>query len=126
MSTSIAKATSTNILGPLTQTWTQPSGCTVVVGGGPCPTCTTAWVDQQCIEPTGAAGDTSCFPPTTAGASPKATDSAVRSWGVYSPGLVCPSGYSSACSSHGPENTGDYDFHFPPGPSESAIGCCPS
>lgn len=114
-------ATTTNILGPLTTTFTQPASCTVAVGN--CDTCDIAWLDQHCIS-TGFDGNTGCFPPTTSGASSKTY--ALSTWGVYSPGLICPSGHSAACSYDGSASTGDFNFYFPPGASETAIGCCPS
>lgn len=46
-------------------------------------------------------------------------------WGIYSPGLVCPQGYTTACSYNGAKKTGDFNFYFNPEESEIAIGCCP-
>ncbi|MCJ1312514.1 hypothetical protein MMC25_006188 [Agyrium rufum] len=54
-------------------------------------------------------------------------------WGFYSPGTVCPSGYTPACSAGfagslattSSSSTPSFAFQFSLLTSESAIGCCP-
>ena len=53
--------------------------------------------------------------------------------GFYSPGLLCPSGYSTACSAALLSNSAvstitsgqSFAFQFPLIPGETAVGCCP-
>ncbi|KAF2147009.1 uncharacterized protein K452DRAFT_330364 [Aplosporella prunicola CBS 121167] len=47
--------------------------------------------------------------------------------GFYSPGVICPKNYTSACTSIFGENaSGAFSFAFPPSEKETAVGCCPS
>jgi hypothetical protein len=47
-------------------------------------------------------------------------------WGLYSPGYICPQGYSTAAmvSSGGPTGSWGVEYSFLAG--ETAIACCPS
>lgn len=119
VSMSTATGSSTNILGPLTITFTQPSECTILFNVGS----DVAFRDQAC-NGNRISGFTSCWPTPTPGAD--TSPQALSTWGVYSPGLVCPSDHTTACSFDGSASTGDYQFYYPPGSSETAIGCCPS
>ncbi|KAI9707923.1 MAG: hypothetical protein M1820_004342 [Bogoriella megaspora] len=77
--------------------------------------------------------DLNCWPPATENSltSPARILSA---GGFYSPGLHCPSGYTTACTAIGMNNTltttagldGSFSFQFPPVSDETAVGCCPS
>ncbi|KAI1102637.1 hypothetical protein F4804DRAFT_334129 [Jackrogersella minutella] len=109
------------LLGPLTTTWTPPPACMTVEAG--CSNCNYGWLAQSC------SGDavrdaSTCWPPRTSNA-PTPTQP-FGAFGVYSPGTVCPYGYSTACSYNGAMATHGFDFFFQPEVSETAIGCCPT
>ncbi|KXJ85803.1 hypothetical protein Micbo1qcDRAFT_110124, partial [Microdochium bolleyi] len=109
------------VLGPLTQTtWTPPASCTNVHAA--CETCSIGWQAQTCADKGYNTDDQACWPPTTQGI-PK-TSQGLNGWGVYSPGLACPNGYTSAvASTYGSNN--NFAFQFPLNAGETAIGCCP-
>jgi hypothetical protein len=113
------------LLGPLTKSYTPPQICLTFAQASYGPT---AWAGQGCS--TGNPVDTSsCWPPAfvSAPAAP------YYGWGFYSPGLICPSGYSSACST-ALEKSGSspssfaqpFSFQFPLVPGETVVGCCPT
>jgi hypothetical protein len=128
-------------LGPLTTAFAQPSQCTRAILA--CPTCDTAWKGlscnanwangQQIVAPE---DNTSCFPSATA--YPKRPRSAFEGLGFYSPGTICPTGYTQACkavstkagqtapsiATPGPMTKGALQFPLVAG--ETAIGCCPT
>ena len=148
-------------LGPLTTTWTPPSSCSVLGIGTDNPTL--AWQAQQCYttsavsgttvsftdnsgNPTtltvpattksniyydGVADDFTCRPPTSYGVP--APSIPLNGWGFYSPGVVCPSGYTSTCTATvGPDGSpapvasgNSFQFQFALQPGETAVGCCP-
>ena len=62
----------------------------------------------------------SCWPPATI----SAPDPPYSGWGAYSPGIVCPSDYFSACGA-GIASLTEFNFQFPLIAKETAIGCCP-
>lgn len=109
----------TNTLGPLPTAWALPASCTTGLAANN----HEAWLHQSCVG-SNFERNPSCWPPRTEGAA--SLSSALSTWGIYSPGTACPSGMISACGFDGSMNTGAYQFYFPPGPSETAIGCCPS
>lgn len=117
MSTSVPSFT--NTLGPLTTAWAPPASCSVGLAANDAE----AWLDQQCKDDTFGA-DKSCWPPRTEGAA--SLSGALSTWGIYSPGTICPSGKYVACSYDGSKSTGGFQFYFHPGSSQTAIGCCPS
>ncbi|KAF3064836.1 hypothetical protein GL218_01615 [Daldinia childiae] len=118
----MTSATGTSVLlGPLTTTWAPPPACSIAVVG--CSTCSYGWQAQTCGELDEVRDEPSCWPPRTLGAP--ARGQPLFAWGVYSPGLVCPQGYTTACSYNGARKTGDFNFYFNPEESETAIGCCP-
>ncbi|KAI0380903.1 hypothetical protein F5Y04DRAFT_256208 [Hypomontagnella monticulosa] len=117
--TSIGDST---LLGPLTTTWPVPPACTVAVGA--CSTCNFGWLGQTCAGSNTVQDATTCWPPRTSGAFTPSQP--LLAWGVYSPGIACPSGYRTACSYDGAKQTGDFNFFFSPRASETAIGCCPT
>ncbi|KAI1185423.1 hypothetical protein F5B17DRAFT_33160 [Nemania serpens] len=118
MATQIISGTVRTNLGPLTTaTWTYT--CTDVIQR--CSDCDAGWAAQTCIH--GTINDNqACWPPRATNVP--TTAGPLLGWGVYSPGLVCPGGYTSAGAAtyRGPSN---FDFDFPLTAGETAIGCCP-
>lgn len=110
------------ILGPLLTTFIPPPQCTV--GVGICSTCNVVFLGQTCA-PSGAQDGTTCWPPTTSGAlAPQPT---LQGWGFYSPGIACPSGYTSRCSAVADsDREPGWKLQFLQEPGETAVGCCPS
>lgn len=109
----------TNTLGPLTTEWAQPASCTTGFAAAD----DEAWLNQRCTDGSFAANP-DCWPPRTEGAASRS--GALSTWGIYSPGIICPSGKVAACSYDGSQSTGGFQFYFHPGSSQTAIGCCPS
>ncbi|KXX78369.1 hypothetical protein MMYC01_206018 [Madurella mycetomatis] len=108
------------VLGPLTTTFTPPAPCSVAVGL--CETCNVAWWGQTCA-PRTVQDDPSCWPERTIGAvSPQQM---LLGWGFYSPGVICPAGYTSACTAVAGETAG-WENQFIMEPEETFIGCCPT
>jgi hypothetical protein len=126
MTTSFQQSART-ILGPLTTTFTPAASCTA--GQLACSTCNYAWGAQRCYSSTsgivtidGVEDDTECWPQTNAGL-PEPT-MPLWGWGFYSPGVICPTGYTSACSAiAGSALTWTPEWSLIAG--ETAIGCCP-
>ncbi|KAJ2966252.1 hypothetical protein NUW58_g10707 [Xylaria curta] len=88
MATVISGTTRTN-LGPLTTaTWTYT--CTEVIQA--CGNCDNGWAAQTC-EGGVVTDNQNCWPPRATNVA--ATGGALAGWGVYSPGILCPSGYTS-------------------------------
>jgi hypothetical protein len=116
------------ILGPLTTTFTPAPACFTPVIECPLPTCNVAWQAQTCYSSSGVAGvedNTDCWPPRSGSvALPPYNPIALNGWGFYSPGLVCPSGYTSACSATGGGSWG-WSVQYSIFVEETAIGCCP-
>jgi hypothetical protein len=121
-------STSTRLLiGPLTTTYTAPPQCSKFALNERDPF---AYAAQGCSS--GTVMDTSsCWPPAL-GSAPSPP---YYGWGFYSPGLICPSGYTSACATAleetgSPPNTltfsQEFSFQFPLIPGETAVGCCPT
>lgn len=102
--------------GPLTTTWTWPDVCNLPYCDNDHPA--SAWVAQKC---SGVMEYRSCWPSQTA------TGTAWYDFhkGFYSPGLLCPSGFTPACSSTygGFGNMPQLQSLIP---DETAIGCCPT
>lgn len=108
------------ILGPLTTTFTPPPPCTIAVGL--CSTCDVAWWGQTCAPKT-VQDDPNCWPTTTA-AAPEPSQM-LYGWGFYSPGLVCPAGYTSACTAIAGQTSG-WKVQYLMQPAETFVGCCPT
>ncbi|KAI8628075.1 hypothetical protein F5Y19DRAFT_152155 [Xylariaceae sp. FL1651] len=105
-------------LGPLTtDTWTYT--CTEVIHG--CSDCDSGWAAQTC-EGGIVTDNQDCWPPRTAGVPP--TSGALAAWGIYSPGLICPGGFTSAVAATQGGSSG-FAFEWPLTAGETAIGCCP-
>lgn len=66
-----------------------------------------------------------CWPPTSKGApTPIVSPGGWEGYGFYSPGLVCPAGYTSACTATEGGHS-DWDVQFSMTQGETAVGCCP-
>lgn len=129
-------ASQRNVLGPLTTPFTFPAGCSNLAlnqGGGQ----TVAWQAQTClveyVSPSYLADalsdDANCWPPATV----TTPTGALLGWGFYSPGLSCPTGWTSACTAammsggQSPRITDgtSFSFQFSLTAGETAVGCCP-
>lgn len=111
-------------LGPLTTTWSMPDSCSVYIVN--CPTCQEGFRGQQCVMngQTGRAQDhTTCWPPTRRGVESRQYP--FVGWGFYSPGLACPTGYTTACTAEYGRRP-EWNIQFTLNPGETAAGCCPS
>jgi len=113
------------ILGPLITTYIAPSICSNYAEATYAPI---AWQAQGCSD--GNDVDTSsCWPPALVSA-PRAP---YFGWGFYSPGLICPGGYVTACTAAlntdgSPSSItqgSSFNFQYPLIPGETAVGCCP-
>ncbi|KAI1872815.1 uncharacterized protein JN550_003689 [Neoarthrinium moseri] len=121
LSTGASSSTHTRSnLGPLTTTFVAPSYCNNIIAGDALSGY--GWQAQSC-RGTVVRDDTSCWPTTTPGAP--ASSTILAGWGFYSPGIVCPSNYVTACSKSIGQD-GGFDFQFGLISSETAIGCCPT
>lgn len=125
-----ASATRAN-LGPLTTTWTAPSICNQAWLA--CSDCDYAWQGQAC-NGDGSNSDTlSCWPPIATSLS-SVVVAPFLGLGFYSPGIACPTGYTTACAMQGAQNglqtpvagSQQFQFGYAPTLSETAIGCCPT
>lgn len=107
-------------LGPLTTSWSMPASCSLHFS--PCSTCQEGFRGQACAS--GAPQDhAGCWPPTIEGVATR--NPPYVGWGFYSPGLACPTGYTSACTAiHG--EFPEWNIQFTLRPGETAIGCCPT
>ena len=124
--TSSASGTA-SLIGPLTTTFTAPQSCTVVGPGG---------FQAQACSASNFIDASACWPPAAGGVA--TPEQPFGGWGYYSPGLVCPAGYATACSnsvvgglSVAPTGSltgaAQFQFQFPPSiPGERAVGCCPT
>lgn len=121
-----------SILGPLTTTFTPPPACTIAVAN--CNTCKVGWLAQTCFSSNSlfqnASDESTCWPPVTITPTP----GNLSSYGFYSPGLICPSGYSTACAAAGTAKTAvtglangtGFAFQYDLLANETAVGCCPT
>ncbi|KAI1152431.1 hypothetical protein F4825DRAFT_310081 [Nemania diffusa] len=118
MATPVISGTTRTNLGPLTtNSWTYT--CTEVIQE--CSDCDNGWAAQTCID--GVVTDNQeCWPPRATNV-PK-TSGALDAWGVYSPGIVCPGGYTSVATAI--QSSSDFEFQYPLKAKETAIGCCPT
>ena len=110
------------LLGPLTETFTPPATCTTTAGCSSC-IATAAWLGQDCAANLNAEDAASCWPPRQG--APATPPQPFAGWGFYSPGYVCPMGYTAACSATSGGNKG-WPVQFILASSETAIGCCPT
>ena len=129
--TTASETTSTrSYLGPLTTTWIPPAQCTVFGPFGNSVSAPNYYLGQDCSG--GAPHDaTSCWPPALVTNSFPAV---LNGYGYYSPGVICPTGYYSACAQDHAHSrlTGSlsdlasFDFQFALTDGETAVGCCPT
>ena len=117
------------VIGPLTTVFTPPSSCFSLVDAPPgpwgsevafqaltCPPASHGWLD-----------DAACWPLLGKSTTP----SNMLGLGFYSPGLICPSGYTTACSKtmlsniSTPIQSQYFEFQYPLNLGETAVGCCP-
>ena len=125
---------SRTILGPLTTTFTPPPSCSIIYSQS---VFLSSWSPNfqrgavcTAIPANGDAGvyfDPSCYPSATAPTQD------VMAGFPYSPGFICPAGYSTACMaaklSNGlpstiPQGT-SFDFPVSLRAAETAVGFCP-
>lgn len=112
---------SRTIINSLTTTFTPPVTCTIPVIA--CPTCNYGWAAQTCH--TSVEDNTACWPSTSSGFLPSPTQP-LWGWGFYSPGLICPKGYTSACTATATATTlGTWTPQWVMDAGETAVGCCP-
>jgi len=114
-----------SILGPLTTTFVYPSSCSVVVKD--CVTCDKGYQAQTCgtngFNTQGVQDDPGCWPPRSPDIA--VTEVALLGWGIYTPGIICPDGYTTACAATEGVD-GGFPFQFSLEKSETAVGCCPT
>jgi hypothetical protein len=114
------------ILGPLTTTFTAPATCTLPVQQ--CTTCAVAWQGQDCYSSSAdirVRDNTQCWPAASGSIATQSASLPLKGWGFYSPGLICPTGYTSACSATG-TRASNYNFQYAILPQETVVGCCPT
>ena len=119
----------TGLLGPLTTTFTPPTACSTPVFRFPpgvlqasfqsasqAQTCSSSPGFQLLIDAT------TCWPNHVS--LPQSSIS-LHGAGYYSPGLICPVGYSTACTATGTGGS-NFEYQFPLSVGdETAVGCCP-
>lgn len=115
------------ILGHLTESWTPPASCfSVQVPGARASPWTAAFLGRTCRGYYyGVFDDANCWPPTTANAPEHLNTAFFSGWGFYSPGTLCPSGFTKACTATFDQPVTGWKLQFPLAPGETAAGCCP-
>jgi hypothetical protein len=115
------------ILGLLTTTFTQPPVCTQIVAA--CSTCFQGWQAQECYSSStniyGVQDDPSCWPPLSGLATVFSFGPTLAGYGFYSPGLICPTGFTPACSATA-GGSSNWDIEYSMVTGETAVGCCPT
>ncbi|KAF2795803.1 hypothetical protein K505DRAFT_239153, partial [Melanomma pulvis-pyrius CBS 109.77] len=119
-------------LGPLMTTFVPPPHCSRAALA--CATCSSARQAQLCktqLNGQKSEDDIECWPTATAVPS-RAPMAPLGGLGFYSPGILCPTGYSTACAISSDANpaqatalTRGGNFQFPILAGETGIGCCP-
>ncbi|KAF2998383.1 hypothetical protein E8E14_000902 [Neopestalotiopsis sp. 37M] len=112
-------------LGPLTTQFVAPSYCQEVIAK--CDDCPSGWLAQKCDGGghKSQEDDSACWPPTATYA--RSATQPFLGWGFYSPGTICPSGYTPSCSSTaGQDGLQAFYFQFSLASLETAVGCCPT
>ncbi|ETS87022.1 hypothetical protein PFICI_00850 [Pestalotiopsis fici W106-1] len=109
-------------LGPLTVPFEAPASC--IYNIAECDTCTRGWRAQSCtFDGAYPVDDSACWPPRATYAP--TTQPGFNGWGFYSPGTLCPSGYTPSCTKTNGLD-GGFPFQYDLVSSETAIGCCPT
>lgn len=113
-------------LGPLETVFTPASACSMLFSSSPFLLSYTEMLPLQqgrhCEGDIDMPDVTGCWPPATATIS-ASIGFDLLGRGYYSPGIYFPIGYETACS--GGHTDAGY-FVWTPGPSGTAIGCCPT
>ena len=108
------------LLGPLTTRWAPPGVCSYAMAL--CETCTSIWRAQTCNPSSDAHDDTECWPPRASYATTNA--GVLMGYGFYSPGIVCPDGYTTAALATEGGHTG-WGLEYSLEQGETAAACCP-
>ncbi|KAI9663554.1 MAG: hypothetical protein M1831_002563 [Alyxoria varia] len=123
-----------NVLGPLTTTFTAPPECSTLRGDGIIATRELAFArSQTCTDAEQPVDAPTCWPHLNI---PYPSPRSLRGLGLYSPGLHCPVGHTTACSRVQAEPTqasrgrsrkpaDDFKFEFDLFAGETGAGCCP-
>ncbi|KAB5571782.1 hypothetical protein GE09DRAFT_642321 [Coniochaeta sp. 2T2.1] len=110
------------LLGPLTTQWTAPPICSYAMAL--CDTCTTVWQGQTCNPVSNAHDFTDCWPPRS-GDQASLDPGVMMGWGLYSPGIVCPAGHTTAAVATAGGIMG-WGVEYSMLTGETAVACCPS
>lgn len=113
------------VLGYLTETWTPPASCLTVDVIGAKSTWANGWAGVTCDNGGNLNDATDCWPPRTANAPNVGNGAFLAGWGFYSPGTICPSGYTTACQATYGQPVSGWEVQFPLTTGETAVGCCP-
>lgn len=116
------------ILGHLTDSWAPPASCLSVQVGPPL---VSPWglgyQGKTCIHGGPIlSDDPDCWPPRTANAPNPPPYTVFNGWGFYSPGTLCPSGFTTACTATFGQTLDAWLLQFKLTAGETAAGCCPS
>ncbi|KAH9896269.1 hypothetical protein F4778DRAFT_745730 [Xylariomycetidae sp. FL2044] len=120
--TAVSTASTRINLGPLTTAaWDRPSSCDYVYGATDL--ATRGGMEYSCGTEGLFLANTKCWPPRTT--VPDFGESAfIANW-IYSPGIMCPTGYTAVVSATQGGGS-DFNFLFSLEPGETALGCCPT
>ena len=88
-----------------------------------CDTCSTGWYGQTCNPQFNARDFTDCWPPRS-GEQKTSDPGVMMGWGFYSPGIVCPAGYTTAAMATAGGSSG-WSVEFSMTDGETAAACCP-
>lgn len=113
------------VLGYLTTSWTPPASCLSAQVYGTTPPSIAAYQGQTCVPPNGFYDAPDCWPPRTANAPAPPPYFSLNGWGFYSPGTLCPSGFTTACVATYGQAVRSWSLQFPIVSGETAAGCCP-
>ena len=145
--TATSSPSTRSVLGPLTTTFTRPSSCSLLYSvsyanydvtttsdpvARQAVNCSPYTYSQTQVEAV-LEDDVNCWPPVTGRIPNESGLHILTGWGLYSPGLICPDGYTTACSAallnDGTPSTItqglSFGFQFDLLPAETAVGCCP-
>ncbi|KAF2233887.1 hypothetical protein EV356DRAFT_533421 [Viridothelium virens] len=111
-------------IGPLTTTFTPAASCSSLYAF--MSSSTLVALQAVSCQGTNLIDDTSCWPPSATSIPHVDLE---QGYGLYSPGYVCPIGYTTACTQNAGISAGDwkyFQFQYPPLSTESVFGCCPT
>ena len=119
---STSTSSPTGLLGALTTTFTLPTGCSIPAfrfPPGVLQDSSQSASQAQTCDNLLLIDATTCWPNL-----PQSSIS-LHGAGYYSPGLICPVGYSTACTATGIGGS-NFEYQFPLSVGdETAVGCCP-